>query len=287
MSKLIRSGATSTTTASVAKAGILVSVLCGAGVLPTAASAQGTFGSLRVQGIELVRDGAGSGVVRIAGNDRFLSEASICGMWRQNLGRLNELAKSAARDGANPRMPRGFSVHSNARSELTSRCSARAEVLTAGGGDIRVRVTMPGNRFFAQITQPTVLGGWADPKFTITYDLQADITIRVPRTTDQPLGIGRSVVTVSNIGWDGRNWSGDLAKAVNTLVGAVRGQDLVSRWTQDRSFVTAGLKTNLDGLNRQLQRGFRLEHRYISGRELLQLHATMRPPATAQLPVVR
>jgi hypothetical protein len=122
----------------------------------------GTFAGTFVEGIELVRDApSGSGTVPITGNTTFLSQSSLCGQWAANRARIDAEINRLARG---KRLYKGISIHSASRNQVTASCSARAEM--AGGG-VRIDVKLPGNIFFVQLTQPTVLGSYDDPKFSV------------------------------------------------------------------------------------------------------------------------
>jgi LGFP repeat len=207
-----------------------------------------TFGGLMVNGIEIARDN-----VPLAGNPSFLSENSLCRMWTSNLGQLNETFKNLIRSTANPRM-RGFSIRSDARMHLTETCSVRAEVLTACGDTVTLRVALPRNLFLFHVTTPTIIGGWADPEFSIDFDLEARTQITVPKNVSGAMGVGRTTLAVSNIRLDSQNASGDLVQAVRKVYQLFTGNDLAQQLVQNREFSFAGIQSPVADLNPWLRR---------------------------------
>lgn len=233
-----------------------------------------TFGGLPVNGIEIALKGN-----PIAGNSTFLSENSICRQWSANLGRLNGLAKDQLRAAVNPQM-RGFSIRSDARMSLTSACSFRAEILQACGDTVTLRMALPRNLFRFHVTTPSVFGSWADPEFSVDFDLEARTTVTLPSNARTPLRLGTTTVSASNVRLDSQNVTGDVALAVAKVYQFFTGRDVTRLITQDRSFSFPGVETSLATLNRSLSRipaNYRLTSCVTDG-HLLRINGTNEPP---------
>ncbi|WP_106726868.1 hypothetical protein [Pseudaminobacter soli (ex Li et al. 2025)] len=207
-----------------------------------------TFGGLQVNGLEIARNN-----VPLAGNGNFLSGSSICQQWTSNLDRLNGAFKDMIRSTVNPRMG-GFTIRSDARSRLTQNCGARAEVLTACDNKVTVRIALPGNRFQFHVTTPSVIGGWADPEFSVDFDLLARTEISIPNRVTSPMGIGKTTITASNIRLNSHNVSGSLLLAVQKVHQYFTGIDLTQQLTQDRQFNFGGIQQPVADLNPWLKR---------------------------------
>ncbi|MEP9399572.1 hypothetical protein [Mesorhizobium sp. KR2-14] len=239
-----------------------------------------TFGGIEVTGLEIAKNN-----VPIAGNGNFLSGGSICQMWTSNLGQLNDAFKYLVRSTVNPRMG-GFTIRSDARPRLTGNCGARAEILTACDNAVKIRVALPGNRFLFHVTTPSPIGSWADPEFSVDFDLEARTQISIPKTVTSPMGVGGTTIIVSNIRLDAQNVSGSLALAVQKVHQYFTGKDLTQQLTQDRQFNFAGLQTQVANLNPWLKKippDYRIES-CING-NVLRLNAVNGPEAPG--PIVR
>ncbi|MDH6233644.1 hypothetical protein M2281_004255 [Mesorhizobium soli] len=207
-----------------------------------------SFGGLQVTGLEIARNN-----VPLAGNGNFLSGSSICQYWTSNLDRLNGAFKDMVRSTVNPRMG-GFTIRSDARSQLTQNCGARAEVLMACDNKVAVRIALPGNRFLFHVTTPSVIGGWADPEFSVDFDLEARTQISIPANVTSPMGVGKTTIAVSNIRLNAQNVSGKLALAVQKVHQYFTGNDLTQQLTQDRQFNFAGIQQPVADLNPWLRK---------------------------------
>lgn len=207
-----------------------------------------TFGGLQVTGLEIARNN-----VPLAGNSNFLSGSSICQYWTSNIDRINRAFKDMVRSTVNPRMG-GFTIRSDARPQLTQNCGARAEVLMACDNKITVRIGLPGNRFLFHVTTPSVIGAWADPEFSVDFDLEARTQISIPGNVTSPMGVGKTTITVSNIRLNSQNVSGDLALAVQKVHQYFTGIDLTQQLTQDRQFNFAGIQQPVADLNPWLKK---------------------------------
>ncbi len=139
---------------------------------------------------------------------------------------------------------------------------------------------------FFNLTTPTILGQWADPRFSIDFDLTASTEIRVPTTVGDRLSVGPTRLTVSRIKPDSQNVTGDIALAVSKIVAAFSGQDFIGALTNDRSFELAEIGYSLGDLSKVLnvQRGPHIVSFLDPRTHILTLHVTDRLP---QGPIVR
>lgn len=218
---------------------------------------EGAFGGLRVDGVAVAINGQ-----RIAGNDWFLSENHLCGLWHGNRDQANEALKQMVRSTVNPRMG-DFSIRSDARMNLTAACSARAEIMQACGNRISVRMALPRNLFLFHVTTPTFFGSWADPEFSIDWDMEARLDIELPQSPKAPLRVNRAALTVSNIKLDSQNVTGDVAKAIANVYSYFSGQDVTAQFTQDRTLAMDQVAVDAASLTpavNQIPDGYRIEN---------------------------
>lgn len=231
-----------------------------------------TFSTILVNGMEIAIKGN-----PIAGNTTFLSENTVCGLYDQQLARINETLKNHVRSTVNPRMG-DFSIHSNASMHMTADCSFRAEIVTACSSAVKVRLFLPRNRFFFQVTTPTVYGPDADPKFTVDFDVEATATLLAPQNGSSPIGLSPSNVSVSNVKFDSRNVTGDVALVLADVSRYFTGRDLIGQLTQDRMFTFDGITRTLASLNPALARippNYRIESCIVG--DTLRLNGTDAP----------
>jgi hypothetical protein len=139
---------------------------------------------------------------------------------------------------------------------------------------------------FFNLTTPTILGEWADPRFSIDFDLTASTEIRIPTSVSDRLSAGPTRLTVSRIKPDSQNATGDIALAVTRIVAAFSGQDFIGPLTQDRSFELAEIGYGLSEINKVLnvQRGPYIASFLDPRTHILTLHITDR---LQQGPIVR
>ena len=199
----------------------------------------GGFGDIPINGIEVAVKGR-----VIAGDGTFLSEPSICGFWMQNVGALDQTLKELVRSTVNPRMG-GFSIRSDAQMTLARGCSAKAAVLTACDSHVSVQVALPRNLFKFHVTTPSVIGGWADPEFSVDWDMEGRIDIALPQTVRTPIGVTRATFKVSNIKLDSQNVTGDIAKALVQVYSYFSGNDILAQASQDRTFSFPGIERRI------------------------------------------
>jgi hypothetical protein len=206
------------------------------------------FGGLTINGVELYqhvprRLNRPAHDALLAGDRALLSQANLCGYWHQNLGKLNTLFKDMVRAKANPNM-KGFTIRSDAESRLTSACTTHAQVLTVSSDNITVDIALPRNLFLFHMTTPSVFGSWADPKFSIDFDLSAHVSVNVPTKVTDSFGVGQTSFTVSNIKLDSQNVTGDIAKAVYSVYNYFGGRDMLAALTRDQTFNFPGIQTS-------------------------------------------
>jgi len=236
--------------------------------------------TLRVHGLELV---AGPGRTVLASNRNFLAPGSLCGYLDKNRASLERLTLSLINQiNSSGRLPRGVKI---VRPEIRISGGCTAEAVSRNSG-ISVRASLPRNIVFFNLTTPTILGQWADPRFSIDFDLTASTDIRVPATVADGLSVGPTRLTVSKIKPDSQNVTGDIALAVSQFVAALSGQDFIGALTRDRSFEFDEIGYSLGDFSKALgaQRGPYIVSFLDPSTHILMLHVTDRLP---QGPVVR
>src|SRR5262249_39374400 len=237
--------------------------------------------SERVHGLELVRD---PGRTVLASNRNFLSPGSLCGYLDKDRASLERLAfQLIARINSSGALPRGVQI---VRPEvrISRSCTAEAAYLNNG---INVRASLPRNVVLFNVTTPSILGRWADPRFSLDFDLNASTDIRIPATTAGGLSVGPTRLRVANMKLDSQNASGDIARALAQIWSVFSGQDLIGSLTRDRSFNFDEIGFSLGEISRVLaaQGGGLYIVPYLDPRtHLLTLQATERLPRG---PVVR
>ncbi|MBC6980120.1 LGFP repeat-containing protein [Caulobacter sp. 17J80-11] len=202
-----------------------------------------SFGAVLVTGMDVAVNGR-----RLGGDSNFLSENAVCAEWLRNRGVANEAAKQLIRAEANPQM-RGFSIRSDARMQLSTACSFRAEVVSVCDDTLRLRTVLPGNTFLFHVTTPSAFGAWSDPEFSLDFDLEAVTTIRIPLNGGAPVVLGPSTVRPSNVRLDSQNYTGDIALALHAVQAAVTGRDFTSALAQDHRFTVPGARASLNRLS--------------------------------------
>lgn len=261
---------------------LVVGAFCATALIaaPYAAAAQGTFSKIVVNGMEIAVKGN-----RLAGNSNFLHERQICGLWSRELGRINAELKDRVRGTVNPRMGK-FSIRSDAQMRMTSNCWFRAEISTACTESMVLRMRLPRNLFLFHLTTPTVFGGWADPRFSIDFDLEASAVVTLPKNGKGRISVGPTTVRASNLRLDSQNATGDVALAIGRVYSYFTGRDLTAALTQDRQFRFAETGRTLTSLNPAVGRipaNYRIESCVAAG-NMLRLNGT---DAVSRGPVVR
>jgi hypothetical protein len=234
----------------------------------SAPKAPGAFAGQRVDGVELAREEPGGRIVSLVANKTFLSPASLCGLWQANRQRLDQRIEAEARG----KGYKGFNVRSDVDSKVTARCSAIARM--AGGG-ITAQISLPGNVVYFYLTTPGPIGGWADPKFSITYDVEATLFIRIPTAAGQPFRVEASA-RIFNLRPNSHNVTGDAARAVASVADFFTGGAVSRLIPQDIPF-RAEAERSLGPIANAIPAGYRLEQRAGQPNHLL-LVATRNAP---------
>jgi LGFP repeat len=237
----------------------------------------GTFGSIMVTGIELALDNK-----PYEWNDTILSENTVCPELDAKRAQIEELMKNTIRAGAAPRMGR-FGIRSDARMELSSACSFRADVATMGSHSIRLRTYLPANSFSFHVTPPTVFGSWSDPAFSVTFDIWAETFVAVPSSSAGNLSAGASHVVISAARLDSHNVTGDIALAIAEAYKLITGTDVAAKLTETRAIDSPVLQTGLPALTTAVKRIpglYRIETTVAPG-DLLRVNGTGLPQAPA------
>lgn len=206
------------------------------------------FNSMLVTGMEISVQNS------VLGRDAtFLSENSVCTLYRQALDEINTAVKDLVRNAVNPHM-QGFSIRSDAEMQMTQNCSFRAQVSTMCADTITVRMLLPRNLFRFYVTTPTILDSDSDPGFSIDFDLAASAQIRLPRNSGDPMGLGPVTLGLSGIKLDSQNFTGDVLLAANDVFEYFSGNNLTAQLTQNRNFRFDGITASLARLNAEAAR---------------------------------
>ena len=212
----------------------------------------GTVGHAQdLKGIEFTR-GAGEELKKVFADPNFWAEAVIREAWIKSLPELNH-AIEAALPSINPQLPTKVNV-THQESRLSRDCQVSVRLV---GNTIRLKVTVRRNVLFFKTTTPGPLGSWADPKFSLTYDLDLDATITFAAKTGI-LELGPATLTMHNVSWDSQNFSGDLVKIADTVYKFVTHKDFMAKLLKDRKMDFPGLGVKLYPLNRELTRARQL-----------------------------
>jgi hypothetical protein len=240
--------------------------------------AQGpSFGMDVLTGIELWKD-AGQGAVRLFSDPNFFASQVLCDAYNRARPALNSQLETKAYEQLNPVFPSGWSMH-HQQSRLSSSCTSRAYL---SGNAIVLQVSVPRNVFFFKTTQPTVLGSYADPEFSLDFDLVVTASVQVPSTTGQLLHVGAVTVSMQNLHPDSQNLTADAIIAIYDAAKALF-PSLVPNVFTDQSFSFGGWDVNLRRITDQfpdLQRsGFTIvRHDYDGRSHILKLTAATNRP---------
>ncbi len=200
----------------------------------------------RVYGLELVRD-PGRNV--LVSNPNFLSPQSLCGYLDKDRARLEQLALSMINTlNSSGRLPSGVKI---VRPEIriSQACTAEAAYLNNG---IQVSASLRRNVVLFNLTTPSLLGQWADPRFSIDFDVNARSEIRIPATVSGGLSVGPTQLSLTNMKLDSQNATGDIARAGAQIWSVFSGRDFIGALTRDRSFQLDEIGVRLGQLNRGL-----------------------------------
>jgi hypothetical protein len=275
----------------------------GAEVFPVGdVTGQGGFGTLLVNGIEVVADApSGTGTIPIISNNHFLSAVNLCGMVQDPpppLPNFNQLLKSLV-PVANAQYLSGspFKIRSDISGAISHDCHARSDVVSAAGGNINSTVILPGNKVTLYLTTPDVhvgplsIGapGSVDPKASVTFDIAARTTILIPAKACSTIGLGTTNISVTNVQVHGENLTGDVALFTANVIKFFTGHDFLKGLTDNRFIPLQGITTTLQSINPKLCNAIppnaRIDQSYNSNASTLVLRATLRAPDRG--PVVR
>ncbi len=205
---------------------------------------------------------------------------SLKDAWGRRLPQLNQLVQTKIADinrnlPGLPKLPSGVTIY-----EQKSTLSKNLVVtMTFHPKGITVKAVVKRNVLIFKTTTPTVFGSYADPKFSLTYDLEFVAEILLPSTIGNPqknpldglfgkipnagpLKVGSARVSMTNVSWDSQNFTGDLVKLANSVRKLFTGKDFMAKLNRDQS-INIGPEVNglLIPLNKQLVRlkaqGFR------------------------------
>lgn len=241
-----------------------------AAISSVSASAQNRFGGNLVTGIEIVKNvGYFEGTTPLWSNKHFLSGSNLCATmanyfkspftgvgyrvprnFQKYVGKtFPEIISEELRSRANSTSLRGtgFSIRSDARTKMSPKCQARAEVRDASGrGNINVVIRLFRNASIFYLTTPNFIPGGADPKLSVDFDLEFRFRIMIPETTRQRVRFSAVAVHISNIREpDSQNVTGDAVIGIARLLKSTVMPGLFRSMTKDRVLYLGNLKPNL------------------------------------------
>ena len=220
----------------------------------------GTFGTLLVNGIEVVADApSGNGTIPIISNTHFLSAANLCD--DQNppppLPDFNQFLKLMV-PVANGQFLSGspFKLHSEISGTLSRDCHARSDIVSAAGGNISVSARLPGNRVNLRVTTPDVhvgpisvgLPGSVDPRASVTFDIAAHTVAEVPTRACDQSGTGSDHRLRNQRTGACENLTGDVALFTTKVIKFFTGHDFLKGLTDNRFIQLKAITTTLESL---------------------------------------
>lgn len=135
----------------------------------------------------------------------------LCGPIKQQMGKGDLLAKGITLKEIDCKMPDGELIASQ-----------------NGGRGLKLAYRVKGVAFSATSTTPTVLGSYADPRFSAAFDLDFELGLALQESGDV-LRVSAAKVVVSNARIDSHNASGDMLKWLDgNLVPIFQGQSFRS-----------------------------------------------------------
>jgi hypothetical protein len=94
-------------------------------------------------------------------------------------------------------------------------------------GSVGLQYILKGNRVTLTMTTPSIFGSWADPRFSIDFDLI--LTLNVQAQVGAPLKVNTASASVNAGRPQGANLSGDIAVAAANIVRFFGGPDFLGR----------------------------------------------------------
>jgi len=171
---------------------------------------------------------------RIYGDPTLFSSARLCAPWRDPLLRaqLNERLRRMVLDRVRAELPPGFEMHVQSNHRLGIDCQANAEVTGQG---VALKLRLPHNRIVIRLTTPDGIPGRLDPDVILSYDLEAETTLRLPDATGGRVRVGSIGIGATRIGTpQNRGISGGLRRVVDGLVRFLGGPEFAARLQQPR-----------------------------------------------------
>jgi hypothetical protein len=105
--------------------------------------------------------------------------------------------------------------------------ASRGQLKAMAFGSVGVQYILKGNRVTLTMTTPSIFGSWADPRFSIDFDLI--LTLNVQAQVGAPLKVNTASASVNAGRPQGANLSGDVLVAANNLISFFGGPDFLGR----------------------------------------------------------
>jgi hypothetical protein len=105
--------------------------------------------------------------------------------------------------------------------------ASRGQLKAMAFGSVGVQYILKGNRVTLTMTTPTIFGSWADPRFSIDFDVT--LTLAVQARVGAPLKVTTASASVNAGRPQGANLSGDVLVAANSIISFFGGPDFLGR----------------------------------------------------------
>ncbi|WP_158218754.1 LGFP repeat-containing protein [Roseateles aquatilis] len=223
----------------------------GAEVIPTGLAPHegGGFAGNVVNGLVAYADLPTGGRAELFRDPTLFSPSELCARFLNQPG-LDDTLRNALLSRIRPKLPRGFGIHSQSNHALGKSCAARAELWSRS---VSIRLVVPHNRLFVRVTTPDGFPGGLDPNFAVTYDLVVRTSITFPDTVAGSVVQGPITVQGLNVSEpQTHSITGNLAIAVNDLIGFLGGPDLFAAMRQGGVAQMSGVNTGTAQLNQKL-----------------------------------
>jgi hypothetical protein len=173
--------------------------------------------------VSVVTDGGGA--LRSAWNGPGMLRTAVLGAWIDSHGTAcDELRRTL---GAADRIARGVTAY-----DIQCDFGRSGELFVDAdhapfGAPLHLRFVVPGNLVEFSTTTPTVLGRYADPDFSVRYDLELRVELMLP-SAPGPLRVASIRAVPTNSKLDSRNFTAGLGFALNDVNKLFGGSDFVA-----------------------------------------------------------
>ena len=157
---------------------------------------------------------------------------TLTAAWNSNRGKIDqEIQKMLG--SLNPKMPRGVSFVRQKSTVAAARITTRVDrgVGLAPVKMMEITLTISGNALTTRLTQPTILGSYADPEFRVNYDVRGRIYIPVNERA-RKLTVSAANFEIHNVRITPTNTPARVLSVFNSISRVVGGPDFKARGEQ-------------------------------------------------------